>query len=102
MSGRVLAAGLDRTDRNVRNPAQSQRSGRSVRRIVMPWQPLIVLVASITAVAYFAAEPCSGSKLKPRTTLTGHEGSVGSVAFHPDAGPCCLRSESMGRLCSGM
>jgi hypothetical protein len=49
-----------------------------------PWEPFVVLAASITAVACFVVKPCSSAQPKPEKTLTAHEGSVGSVAFRSD------------------
>ena len=70
----------------VRRPASGRSARCPVRLMSVACEPFMVLVASFTAVAYFAADPCSSSspKPQPRMTLTGHDGSVGSVAFRPD------------------
>jgi len=84
MSGALLAAGYDRSARTAPRPLGSRPVGRQVWLLLGASQPFVVLVASITAVAYFAVKPCSSVESKPRATVTGHKGSVGSVAFRSD------------------
>lgn len=84
MSGGLLGSGRDRADRNPRGRERTLPEGRPLRLTLGAWEPFMVLVASIMAVAYFATKPCSSAMPKPRTTLTGHEGSVGSVDFRAD------------------
>ncbi len=84
MSSESLCAQDERVDRVASRKARRPIGGRSPWLLLGAWQPFVVFLASLTAVACFAAKPCSKTQPRPRSTLTGHEGSVAAVSFRPD------------------
>jgi WD40 repeat protein len=86
MLGGLLGTSRDRAAHGARRPMRNRSAARSVWLMLGAWQPFMVLVGSITAVAYFAAKPCASAMPEPQATLRGQTGSVGSVVFSADGG----------------
>ncbi len=71
------------SDRGVDQRSHQSMEGQKVRLSLVNWKLLLLLGTLVAATACLAGEcPCS-KKVLPRDTLTGHEGTVGSVLFRP-------------------
>ncbi len=75
-----------RSDRGFDRQGHQSMEGHKVRLPLVNWWLVVVLGTFVAATACFAGE-CPLKRLKntivPRATLTGHDGTVGSVVFRP-------------------
>jgi WD40 repeat protein len=82
-----LSGGWDgQSERGLNWHRDEPMQGHKVRLPLVNWKLVVILGTVVAATACFAGEcPCAVVKrILPRATLTGHDGTVGTVVFRPD------------------
>jgi WD40 repeat protein len=87
MSGGLSGEWDGRSERGLDRRRHESMEGYKVRLPLVNWKLMVVLGTLVAATACFAGEcPCSVIKrILPRATLTGHDGTVGTIVFRPDS-----------------